>query len=53
MTAYSIFQSLFVLCLLYKVTKYYITANNHIYNIPIGFSDLEYVGVDTKFVFLG
>ena len=25
----------------------------HIYNIPIGFSDLEYVGVDTKFVFLG
>ena len=25
----------------------------HIYNIPIGFSDLENVGVDTKFVFLG
>ena len=23
----------------------------HIYNIPIGFSDLEYVGVDTKCVF--
>ena len=25
----------------------------HIYNIPIGFSDLENMGVDTKFVFLG
>ena len=25
----------------------------HIYNIPIGFSDLGNVGVDTKFVFLG
>ena len=25
----------------------------HIYNIPIGFSDLENVGVDTKFVFPG
>ena len=25
----------------------------HIYNIPIGFSDLENVGLDTKFVFLG
>ena len=25
----------------------------HIYNIPIGFSDLENVGLDTQFVFLG
>ena len=25
----------------------------HIYSIPIGFSDLENVGLDTKFVFLG
>ena len=25
----------------------------HIYSIPIGFSDLEKVGLDTKFVFLG
>ena len=25
----------------------------HIYNIPIGFSDLEKVGLDTKFVFIG
>ena len=25
----------------------------HIYSIPIGFSDIENVGLDTKFVFLG
>ena len=29
------------------------TWRYQIYNIPIGFSDLENVGLDTKFVFLG
>ena len=49
----SIYLSIFCIKKINHLLFFINTWCYHIYNIPIGFSDLENVGVDTKFVFLG